>query len=348
VVNLVTGASGILGSYVVAELIKQGEKVVACRQPSSSLEPIQNVFALQFADWETEFQKVEWRALDITNLLSIEEALQGIDVVFHCAGLVSFSAAKRSKLIQINEVGTANLVNVCLSMPNIKLCHVSSVGTLNNSEHRGDLDETVFWKSTGREGDYAISKYNAEREVWRGMEEGLQALIVNPGVILAPPFWQQSSLAIIHTAYRGNRFYTNGQTAYVMVEDVAAVMIKLIREKKFGKRFLIIEGNYSYKAIFSDLRTGFHYKGKLIEVPRRILKVMAACERFFSFFIARDPVLSPSVMRSAFNKQRYSREELNKTIKHDFVPVPEGIAKLCAIYLKQQASSTAKSSASKA
>ena len=345
-VNLVTGASGILGSYLVAELVKQGEKVVACRQVNSSLEPIQKVFALQFVDWEEQFKKVEWRELDITSLLSIETALQGVETVYHCAGFVSFATSDRAKLFQINEQGTANLVNVCLAMPGIQFCHVSSVGTLNNSEHRGALNESVYWKSTGKEGHYAISKYNAEREVWRGIEEGLKAVIVNPGVILAPAFWHQSSLELIHRAYKGNRFYTKGQTAYVMAEDVAAVMVKLVKQNAFGKRFLVLENNYTYHAIFEALRKGFTIRGKLIEIPARVLNVISKLERMFSFFIGRDAVLSPSVMRAAFNQQVYSRETLDKTLKHEFEPVLSGIAKLCQIYLKEQKSTPAKSSGS--
>jgi len=348
VVNLVTGASGILGSYVVAALVKQGEKVVACRQSASSLEPIQKVFDLVFGNGNEQFKKVEWRELDITNLLTIEQALQDIDIVYHCAGFVSFSASQRKKLFQINEQGTANLVNVCLSKPGIKLCHVSSIGTLNNSEYKGTLDESVFWKSNGREGFYTISKYNAEREVWRGIEEGLQALIVNPGVILAPPFWQQSSLEIIHTAYKGNRFYTEGQTAYVMVQDVADIMIKLMQEKTFGKRFIVLENNYTYYQIFSALRDGFNYKAKLIKVPKNILKLISFFERIFSFFIARETFLNAAVMRSAFNKQKYSGEMLKKTIHHNFTPVLGEITKLCMIYLNQLESTPSKSSGSAA
>lgn len=345
-VNLVTGASGILGSYVVAELVKQGETVVACRQAKSSLLPIEKVFALKFEDWEEQFKKVEWRELDLTSLLSIETALQGIDTVYHCAGFVSFAASDRSKLFQINEQGTANLVNACLALPGIQFCHVSSIGTLNNSEHIGPLNESVFWKSTGKEGYYAISKYNAEREVWRGMEEGLNAVIVNPGVILAPAFWQQSSLELIHKAYKGNRFFTAGQTAYVMADDVAAVMIQLVKQKVFGKRFLVFENNYTYRAVFEALRKGFHYKGRLIEVSESVLKVVAFIERFFSFFIGRDAVLSPSVMRAAFNQQLYSRENLDNTLKHEFIPLLSGISNLCEIYLKEQPSAPAKSSGS--
>jgi nucleoside-diphosphate-sugar epimerase len=346
VIHLVTGASGILGSYVVVELIKQGANVVACHRAGSSLQLIQNIFALTFSDWETQFKKIVWRELDITNLLSIEEALQGIDVVYHCAGFVSFSSANREKLFRINEEGTANLVNVCLSKPEIEVCHVSSIGTLNNSEYRGQLNESVFWKSTGREGAYAISKYNAEREVWRGIEEGLKAVIVNPGVILAPPFWEQSSLELIHKAYRGNRFYTHGQTAYVMAEDVAAVMVKLMNLKLFGKRFLVFENNYTYKAVFTALRDGFHYKTKLIAVSRPVLNAISLLERFVSFFIGREPVLSPSVLRAAFNQQTYSRDTLDQVLKHDFIPVPTGIAKLCDVYLKQRPLAQAKSSGS--
>lgn len=344
--NLVTGASGILGSYVVAELVKQGRKVVACKQANSSLEPIRKVFALLFEDAEEQFNKVEWRELDITSLLSIESALQGIDTVYHCAGFVSFASSHRAKLLQVNEQGTANLVNVCLAIPGIQVCHVSSIATLNNIEHKTELNETVFWKSTGKEGDYAISKYNAEREVWRGVEEGLNAVIVNPGCILAPAFWHQSSLELVHRAFKGQRFFTNGRTAYVMAEDVAKVMIALIDQKVFGKRFLVFENNYSYYQVFAAFRKGLNYKGKLVEVSEKSLKTLSVFERVISFFIGRDAVLSSSVLRAAFNQQLYSRDSLNKTLGHTFLPVLTGIAKLCEIHLREQQTIAAKSSGS--
>lgn len=343
-----TGASGILGSYVVAELLRQGEKVVACRQSQSSLDAIQNLIALQFGDGSSLWNEIEWRELDITSLLSIEQCLQGIDRVYHCAGLVSFSPSSRSQLYRLNEEGTANLVNVCLSRPGIQLCHVSSIGTLNNTEHRGPLNESVFWKNTGREGHYARSKYNAEREVWRGMEEGLSAVIVNPGVILAAPFWKQSSLELLRTAYRGNRFYTSGKTAVVMAEDVAAVMVKLMTQQQFGKRYVVIENNYTFYSLFSALRKGFGYKGRLIGLPKNLLTFVSFVERFFSFFIGRDPFLNPSFMQSAFNQQEYSRAELDKTLAQQFLPVPDSIPKLCEIYLKLQCSGPAKTSGSAA
>ncbi len=346
--NLVSGATGILGSYVVAELLKRKQKVIACRQATSNTEALQKVLALKFEDWEQAYQKIEWRELDITNLLSVELALEGVDRVYHCAGQVSFASSSHAKLKSINEDGTANLVNVCLTKPTIQLCHVSSISTLNNSEHMGELDERVFWKSTGRESGYALSKYNAEREVWRGIEEGLQAVIVNPGIILAPAFWQHSSARLVNLSFKGNRFYTDGFSGYVMVDDVAKVMVDLSEKKVSAERFVVIENNYSYFEIFSMFHKGFKHTSSLKSLPLRLLKVASFFERVFSFLIGRDVFLTPSFLKSAFNQQLFSGQKLKNLLNYQFIPVPQGISEICEIYLKEQRSLSSKTEALKA
>lgn len=331
--NLVTGASGILGSFVLAELVKQGKRVVPCKQQNSSLDGVKQVFQLYFENNEEKFNSLQWRDLDVLNLGSIEAALEDVTAVYHCAGLVSFKSSQRRRLFQVNEQGTANLVNMCLQKPEIIFCHVSSIITLNNKDYKGPLDEQVYWKSNGHESDYALSKYNGEREVWRGMEEGLQAVIVNPGLILAPGFWQQSSANLLHLLYKGNRFYTKGIVAPVMVMDVARIMILLMNQKHFGKRFIIVENNYSYKQFFEFIRKGFAYKGRLFPIPENLMKWLAFLERILSFFIGRDPRFTPAFLRSLHNKQSYSNESIVKTLNYSFEPLESGIHGLCSRYV---------------
>ena len=178
--NLVTGATGILGSHVVLALLQSNQPVTACKQKTGDIKKIQELFAYYTPDHQTLFERIKWVDVDICDIFSIEEALQGIANVYHCAGFVSFSGRDRKKLRLVNETGTKNMVDACLHMGVKAFCHVSSIGTLHNLDYMGTLTEEVFWKKSGKESDYAISKYNAEREVWRGMEEGLNAVIVNP------------------------------------------------------------------------------------------------------------------------------------------------------------------------
>lgn len=186
--NLVTGATGILGSHVVLALLQKGRKVVASKQPNSDLSKIKTLFSYYGNEALRLYESITWVDLDVRDQLMIEDALEGIDTVYHCAGFVSFNRNERKKMMDINEQGTRNMVNACLHKNIDALCHVSSLATINNLDYTEALTEQVFWKTSGHESAYAISKYNAEREVWRGIEEGLRAVIVNPGVILSPGF----------------------------------------------------------------------------------------------------------------------------------------------------------------
>jgi dihydroflavonol-4-reductase len=190
-VDLVTGATGILGSHVALALLKRGRSVKALRRGSSNLTDMQKLFShygeRHLAD------RIVWVDGDLDDSYSLEQCLEEVEHVYHCAGYVSFDARDREQLFRVNERGTRNIVNACLFKQVNALCFASSLATIRNTDIRTPLTEEVFWKSTGKESHYAISKYNAEREVWRGIEEGLHAVIVNPGILLAPGFWRQSS-----------------------------------------------------------------------------------------------------------------------------------------------------------
>ena len=298
------------------------------------MEAIKRVFTTHFANWQEAFDKVIWMDLDISDSLAVDDALKGIINVYHCAGFVSLNDAHREKLFRINEHGTRNLVNACLQFPNIHFCHVGTISTINNSEYTGTLDEQVFWKKSGNESYYAISKYNAEREVWRAMEEGLLAVIVNPGVIVAPPYWNQSSTRIIHNAYKGNRYYTDGTVAYVCVRDVAEIMIRLVTEKKFGERFILVEKNYSIKEIITHLQSVFHPKLKLIQVSKRTLKAALYAEKIYNFFTGKEPDLTKALVNSAFNKQEFSSKKVRDLLNFTFRSSKECLIEICENHKK--------------
>ena len=332
--NLVTGATGIVGSHVLLSLLQKNEDVIACRQKSSNIQKVLDLFSCYTDEAQQLFEKIKWIEIDLKDVFLLELAFEGVTCVYHCAGYVSFNSVHRKHLLDTNVNGTRNVVNACIHQKVEALCYVSSLSTLHNLDITEPLDEHVFWKSSGKESDYAFSKYKAELEVWRGIEEGLNSVIVNPGVILSPVFWDQSSGRIFNTCYKGNRFYPLGTTAYIAAADVANCMIRLLENKIFGQRFILVEGNYSYKMIFSHIQKAFHKKPPFIPTKKSLLYLGWFADSILSFLFDRPALVTKAVIRSAMNTQTYSNNKIFQTLGYKFKPTFEQINFVCEKYLK--------------
>ena len=324
--KLVLGACGIVGSHVALQLLKSGEAVKAAKRPGTGSQRLERLFAI-YGEQALAAQ-IEWVEVELEDPYSIEAALEGCDTVYHCAGYVSFRSSEREKLFRINEGGTRNVVNACLYKGGVTLCYVSSVATIHNEDLRRKMTEQVFWKKSGHESYYAISKYNAEREVWRGIEEGLRAVIVNPGVILSAGFGNQSSSRMFETCRKGNLFYPPGTTAYIYAGDLAKIMLELTRRQLFGERYIVIEGNYSYQAIFSRVQQNFGRRAPRIKAGKWILRAGWLVERILSIF-GREPALTRSLIRSAVNNQQFDGSKVLETLGIRLTPVMEAIDTIC-------------------
>ncbi|MDP4292032.1 MAG: NAD-dependent epimerase/dehydratase family protein, partial [Bacteroidota bacterium] len=182
--NFVTGGTGLLGAYLLLELTRRGDKVRALRREGGSLKTVENIFRANDDRAEELLGQIEWVKGDVCDIFSLEDALDGVEYVYHCAALVSFDPRDREKMMRVNVDGTANVVNASLAKGVKKLCHVSSIAALGRAEPGQAVDEKTAWKSSKQNSNYAISKYAGEREVWRGTEEGLKAVIVNPSIII--------------------------------------------------------------------------------------------------------------------------------------------------------------------
>lgn len=331
--NLVTGATGIIGSHVVLKLLQNNQKVIACKQKTSQLSKVENLFAYYTTDSKKLFEKITWVDLDICDIFSIEEILEGVNVVYHCAGMVSFNKKDKKNIYNVNEIGTRNIVNACLNKKIITLCHVSSISTINNLDYAFPLNESVFWKKSGKESDYAISKYNAEREVWRGIEEGLNAVIVNPGVVLSPGFWHQSSSKLFNLGFRGNKFYTTGSTGYVSAEDLSIIMLDLVKNRFFSNRYIVVENNYTFQQIFNMIQKNFNKPLPYFKVSITTLKILSKIESIICFFSGRAKILTKPMIYSAFSKQLYSNIKVKTDCLIEFTPIDLVIKRICEKYL---------------
>ncbi len=239
---LLTGATGFLGSYLARTLLARGERVRALRRSGSDLSLL-----------GSDAGRIDWFQADLFDPLGLEDALQGIDTVYHCAALVSFDPREREAMMKVNAEGTANMVNASLDAGVRCFLHVSSVAAVGRRKGNELIVEANDWEKNKMTTDYSLSKHLAEREAWRGWAEGLPVIIVNPGTILGAGFWSRGTARFFSRADEGLRFYTQGATGFVDVRDVAAVCIHLVRKGLFGERFLLVGENLPYRDLFSGI-----------------------------------------------------------------------------------------------
>lgn len=318
---LVTGSTGLLGSHVLIELSARGHRLRALKRKNSDVEMVRKLFRYYHGvQGERWFDQIEWAEGDILDVVSLQNAIKGCDVVYHCAAMVSFRRRDFKKLVKVNKTGTSNVVNVCLSEKADHLVYVSSTAAIGRSGVDKVYNEQGKWISSPENSGYAITKYSAETEVWRGVEEGLNAVIINPSVILGPGNWNESSLSIFKVVKKGLRFYTSGVNAFVDVRDVARAMAELSERRIFNDRFLIIGDNLSYRELFNLMADTFHVKRPSIEVKHWMAGLAWRLEGFLALF-GRKQNITRETARSSMQVNRYSNEKIRKTIGFEFTPM---------------------------
>ncbi len=331
--NLITGATGIVGAHVALQLLQQNKPVVAIKREGSDIFKTKKLFSYYTSDADVLFNRIKWIDADVNDIYSLLDALDGIDTVYHCAGFVSFNSKDNAQMHRINSEGTANMVNACLEK-NIKaLCHVSSIATLQNPDIKKNIDESVYWKSSPYASDYAISKYNGEREVWRGTEEGLKAVIVNPGIILSPGFWSQSSGKLIQSCYQGNPFYTSGCGASIDARDVANCMIQLTENKHFNQRFVLIENNHSFKEILTLIHQALGKKEPTIKAGKTILTLGRMLDGIRSKMSGQEQLITKETVIAAVDENFYNNGRIVSTLNYKFISLNDTAKFICQSYL---------------
>ncbi|MFN5324455.1 MAG: SDR family NAD(P)-dependent oxidoreductase [Bacteroidota bacterium] len=304
---LVTGATGLLGSKLLFDLLADGHKVRAMVRTQL---PRMEVLGHYFKASELNDSSIEWVQGDITDMHTVMDAVKGVDYVFHCAGMVSFLPNQYAQLIDINATGTANIVNACLLEGVSGLCHVSSVAALGRGK---DVvyDERSEWISSPFNSNYAMSKFAAEREVWRGVAEGLSAVMVNPGIIIGPGNWRNDSSALFSKVHSGLRFYTNGVNGFVSVDDVSEIMRLLLRDRIFGDRFVLVGDNMPYREVMDLIALEMGVEKARIHAGRALSGLAWRMESLVSRLSVRHPLITRETARSATSVSRYSSEKIN-------------------------------------
>jgi len=321
----VTGGTGILGSRLIYDLLANGYEVRALKRKNSSLKGICTLFKVLGND--DDFFRIKWFDGDILEQNSMEAFLSGVEYFFHCAAMVSFMPSEQENMMKTNIQGTKVALKASLNAKIKKLCYVSSIAALGRTKEQDRIvDEDTEWQENESNSAYSKSKYLAEQEVWDAIKNSaLNAVIVNPSVIIAAWPDNKSSGKFFFTAQRGNPFFTDGINGFVDVRDVSKAMIKLCESQISGERFILSEGNYSYRRIFELLAQNFGRKPPSIKLTPFLLNLLSFTDRIRAFLSDSQPILTGEIIKTATSKHFYSNEKIKKRLGFTFIPIEMAI-----------------------
>ena len=315
---LVTGGTGQIGSRLLLNLTKnKAYKVRAIYRNTQSLEKIRQLFVKHSDSGAAQFDTIEWIQADLSNIPALEKAFEGVTFVFHCAGLISFQPQDFDKLIEVNVQGTANIVNLSIDFGVKKLCYVSSVATLSTLPHT-PIDEENDWNNEDNNTDYAISKHGAEMEVWRGSQEGLPVVIVNPSVVLGGDFADRGSGLLYKKVADGLRYYPAGATGFVGVDDVVRAMVQLQFSEVAGERFVLNAENLTYKAVLERIAKQLGVKAPTKQVSHQMLRFLARLDGVLSFLHLKKRTLTLASADALGTVTTYNGEKIKKYIDFNY------------------------------
>jgi nucleoside-diphosphate-sugar epimerase len=331
---LVTGGTGLVGAHLLYKLTSQNEKVRALYRNEHKLQLVKNVFTSYNTEAENQFNNIEWVKADILDIPTLLEAFTNINYVYHSAAFVSFEPNKYHLLRRTNIDGTANIVNLCLSENVKKLCYVSSIATLGSELTNKPVSERTIWNPEADNNDYAITKYGAEMEVWRGTQEGLDTVIVNPGIILGSGFWDNGTGNLFRKAKKGFKFYTSGTIALVGVKDVVDVMIALMKSDISNERFVLVAEHWTYKRFLETLAKSVHGKPPTKLAPNWLLNIVWQMDWLKTKLTGARRQLTRNLTRTLSTDTRYDSSKLKTALNFKFDAIDAVILETGDLYQK--------------
>ena len=312
---LVTGGTGLLGSYLLRKLLIDGySQISALKRPTSQLHLVEDIK-----------EQIEWIDCDILDVIGLEDAMQGVKQVYHCAAIVSFKSSDRQKMKQINVNGTANVVNAALDAQISKLVHVSSIAAIGRSLKKPIVQENQKWEESPINTSYAKTKYLAEKEVWRGIAEGLNAVIINPSVILGSGVWQSGSTQIFHEIWKGLKFFPKGQTGFVDVRDVAQLMIKMMQSDVSSERFIANGADLAFKAFFDKIAISIQKPTPSIPVNAFIRGLAWRLEWLKSKLLGSSPMITKETAMISAKSFSFDNTKSIQAFDFQYRPIDETI-----------------------
>ncbi len=319
---LVTGGTGFLGSYLLQALVKAGKPVRALyrQRIPEQLDAVKN--------------SIEWVQGDVLDVGALEEAMQGVEQVYHCAAVVSFQPDRRVQMMKVNVEGTANVVNLALDAGVRKLVHVSSVAALGRAREQAAITEKSSWEESTNNSYYAISKHLSEMEIWRGIAEGLNAVIVNPSIILGSGFWHDGSGMLLKNAWKEFPYYTEGINGFVDVKDVVEVMTQLMESQIKAERFVLNAGNWPYRRLFTVMAEALGKKPPHIAARPWMAELVWRAAKIKGWFTGKRPLITKETARTAQLKVYYDAGRIQEALPgFRFRPLEDTVREISAAFL---------------
>jgi nucleoside-diphosphate-sugar epimerase len=331
--NLVTGATGLVGMHIALDLLRTGEYVQATFTKNSNFDNVKKVFSFYKSDHL--YEKINWIEMNLEDTTDVFEAVKGINHVYHSAAIVSFNKKDKAKISSINIKGTANIVNACLEENIKKLGFISSVASIGRKANKQGLyTEKTKWSMSKANSYYAISKYKAENEVWRGIQEGLKAVITNPGIILGPSSWNRSSTTIFKQIHKGLAFYPNGSNGFVDVRDVSRSIIELVKSPINAERYILVGDNLSYKKMFDTVAKALNTKAPFKMATKPLLEIAWRLEALRCFLARKNPSITKETARTSVQHNNYANEKIKTALNFEFNTIDSAIKNTAKFLLK--------------
>ncbi|NYJ26070.1 NAD-dependent epimerase/dehydratase family protein [Allomuricauda sp. ARW1Y1] len=328
---LVTGGTGLIGSHLLFHLLKNGNKVRSNFRTKESIDKVRKVFGYYSGNASQLVDQIDWVKGDITALGGLDALFEGVEQVYHCAALISFDPKDYKLLKQTNVQGTAHMVNLSLKYGVKKLCYVSSIAAIGPSLKQAKATEDTEWNDANAT-VYGITKYDAELEVWRGSQEGLSVVIVNPGVVIGPGFWKSGSGSFFSYASKGKKYVIPGGTGFVTVNDVIKAMTRLMDSNIQTERFILVDQHMSYATLLKKIAPQLGVEPPQKVIPKFWLELFWRWDWVRSTIFGKRRRLSKAVAKGLYQEEYYSNEKIKSQLNFTFEDMDESIAFCCQMF----------------
>ena len=310
----ITGATGLLGSFICRDLLKKGYKVRAIKRESSRMTLLEDII-----------DQIDWVIGNMDDTIFLEDALQGVEAVIHGAAIISFDKRDEPAMTKTNVQGTADLVNACLKIGVKNYIQISSVAALGRKANQININENDKWEGTEYDSIYSRSKHLSELEVWRGAQEGLNVKIVNPSVVLGPGIWKKGSSTVFKYAFDEKKYFPSGTVNFVDVRDVSRAIIQLMESDIQNERFVLNGGSMLFKEFFGKIAATFGKEGPKKVAPSFLLKLAVSFEFLRSRITGKGAMITSDTAKLSQMHYYFENEKIKKALNFEFTPFEETI-----------------------
>jgi len=332
---LVTGGTGFVGAHLLFKLLKEKQNIRAIYRNEHTFKTVKRIFSYYSKNTQTLFNTIDWVEANLNDIPALTEAFKNVTQVYHCAAFISFEPDKYKVLQKTNIEGTANIVNLSIDNNIKKLCYISSIAAIGEPNLGEITTETTSWNQDADNSVYAITKYGAELEVWRGTQEGLAAVIVNPGVIIGPGVWNYGSGSIIKLVHNKLNYYTNGSVGCVAINDVINAMFLLMQSTIKNERFILVSNNWSYKKLLSTCAIALGVAPPKKEAKHWLLQLGWRLDWLQHKITGKRRTLTKPLAKSLVTQSEFDGDKIKKYITFKYCNLKSVIKDTCSIYLEQ-------------